>query len=332
MNLICPHCQKLLTVPEQNAGQLMKCPMCNNTFPVPALPQTPIASGSTTAPPGADAGAEIFSLAPEPAGAPSSAPRREERNAGRAAAEPARRVGPDKAPPPLPGTDYQHVYSLRISPRVVPLVAPIALFFILILLFFPWVGSYPGGHSVYTQSAFEMLGGGHRYDVVGEKVLNYDKKITENIGLSGLMYLYVLLLLVTIALVVLPLIIKQRPILLPAALESIWPWRSQLAFAGMVLVFAVLLLQSWWGFGLENAMRAIAYQSIAPPASTELTPEEQQQLEIKRGAKVGELSLQRAVSFRLAELFHLLAIAGTGLELWLERRGKRPLPRIEMQW
>ena len=40
MNLLCPNCQKMLTVPEQYAGQLMKCPLCSNNFTVPALPRS----------------------------------------------------------------------------------------------------------------------------------------------------------------------------------------------------------------------------------------------------------------------------------------------------
>ncbi len=38
MNLLCPNCQKMLTVPEQYAGQMMKCPLCAGTFTVPGLP------------------------------------------------------------------------------------------------------------------------------------------------------------------------------------------------------------------------------------------------------------------------------------------------------
>ena len=38
MNLQCPNCQKLLTVQEHYAGQLMKCPLCKENFTVPALP------------------------------------------------------------------------------------------------------------------------------------------------------------------------------------------------------------------------------------------------------------------------------------------------------
>src|SRR5437868_14538270 len=44
MELLCPSCQKTLTIPDQYAGQLMKCPLCQQTFTAPALPPTPAAA------------------------------------------------------------------------------------------------------------------------------------------------------------------------------------------------------------------------------------------------------------------------------------------------
>ena len=38
MNLLCPNCQKPLTVPDQYAGQPMRCPLCQGTFAVAAPP------------------------------------------------------------------------------------------------------------------------------------------------------------------------------------------------------------------------------------------------------------------------------------------------------
>jgi hypothetical protein len=38
MAFLCPSCQKMLTVPEQYAGQMMKCPLCGGTITVPAPP------------------------------------------------------------------------------------------------------------------------------------------------------------------------------------------------------------------------------------------------------------------------------------------------------
>ena len=46
MNLLCPNCQKMLTVPDQYAGQTMKCPLCGANFTVPVLP-----SGTASSPP-----------------------------------------------------------------------------------------------------------------------------------------------------------------------------------------------------------------------------------------------------------------------------------------
>ncbi len=46
MNLLCPACQKMITVPDQYAGQTMKCPLCSQLFPAPVLP-----SGNPLPPP-----------------------------------------------------------------------------------------------------------------------------------------------------------------------------------------------------------------------------------------------------------------------------------------
>lgn len=41
MNLLCPNCQKTLQVPEQFAGQMMKCPLCAGTFTTPGMSAVP---------------------------------------------------------------------------------------------------------------------------------------------------------------------------------------------------------------------------------------------------------------------------------------------------
>src|SRR5687768_14690596 len=88
MNLLCPNCQKMLTVPEQYAGQLMKCPLCAGTFTVPNVP-----GGS----PGEAAPA--FSAPPSPPAPSPSAPetygvKADPEPAFRAAEAPAFAVGP----------------------------------------------------------------------------------------------------------------------------------------------------------------------------------------------------------------------------------------------
>ncbi len=65
MNLLCPNCQKMLTVPEEFAGQLMKCPLCSGTFTVPGLP------GAAPPPPSVQPEPDIYTVRPEPLPPPS---------------------------------------------------------------------------------------------------------------------------------------------------------------------------------------------------------------------------------------------------------------------
>src|SRR5690349_15710751 len=101
MNLLCPNCQKMLTVPEEFAGQLMKCPLCTGTFTVPSLP-------GTAAPPAAPPSRpepDIYSLHPEPPSPPTSlppAPFVSDRE------PPSTTAPPSPSLSPLPPEDYQH--------------------------------------------------------------------------------------------------------------------------------------------------------------------------------------------------------------------------------
>src|SRR6516225_5171125 len=97
MELMCPHCQQKLTIPDQYAGQLMRCPLCNGTFTAPALSAPP--------PP-------VFSMTPEP---PPPSP---------ISTEP---MQPSSLPPPLPETlpplapgEYSRSLKIVFSPRVIP--------------------------------------------------------------------------------------------------------------------------------------------------------------------------------------------------------------------
>src|SRR5947209_7552603 len=119
MNLLCPNCQKPLTVPEQYAGQPMRCPLCQGTFTVPAPPAPP---------PPLD-----FGLPPGPSSVTGAPP-------------------PPSGPPPTYTEDhpsfpaaptpegYQRKYTVWFSPRVLQYVAPVALFLVFVLTFFAWTG------------------------------------------------------------------------------------------------------------------------------------------------------------------------------------------------
>jgi hypothetical protein len=136
MNLLCPSCQKMLQVPEQYAGQQMRCPLCNSTFTVPPLPDAPsLAPSPPPPPPPATGGAEVYPLADDHNAPPPPLP----------PTAPPPMVSPPRAPAPPPVVgDYTKLRSIVINPRVVPWIAPIALLALFLLTFFPWIGPSSG--------------------------------------------------------------------------------------------------------------------------------------------------------------------------------------------
>jgi hypothetical protein len=365
MNLVCPHCQKLVTVSDQNAGQMASCPSCNQTFLVPSLPQTahlpplepelPVDISLTPEPPAperpklepsghAEDQEGAYKMASEP---PKQKPKplfstyeREEISgpatrpapvsaAGRATPSSSPSTGPDVPPP----GDYTHHRSVTLNPRALPpfvMITGVLLFF---LLFFPWTGVYPGGYRLYTQTGFQTWYGNYSTDQVGEEALGGAKPFDPgDVRANWLMFLYFLLLLAALVLVFSPLVVTHGSVKLPPALQQIWPWRLALLGAVLALTFLILLGQNWIGFGIENAVVAHVDGSLEKEREAAKTPEKQEIYNIHRGMAVGRYGLQRTAWYRLAVFLQILTLVGVGLEIWLERRDPRPLPRADFHW
>jgi hypothetical protein len=360
MNLICPHCQKPLSIPEDKAGQTMACPLCGQSFQVPALPQTaqlsfdyeelpdeiplvplppnPDPVPETKSPQSVSSEDPIYKITPEPpkpAPAPTPPPRRDK--PGPANAQQRGPAASTVKPPPasLPATGYERVYALHLRPEVVSWIAPVSLVLVFLLLWFPWVGAYPGGYGIYTQNAFQAVSGSHSTNPVGDQVMDKDRELEANTpGNWFLMPLYVLLVLVALALSVASIVSRslRKPLTLPPAIERIWPWRTALVGALSALALLILLLLFLSGLSLENGVNAIVDQKLSKEAAVAKTGEEKQKVQIKYGLELGQYNLHRTSWLWWVVVFQLGAIAGAGLELWLEKRGSRPPPRIEAQW
>jgi hypothetical protein len=194
MNLLCPNCQKMLNVPEQYAGQLMKCPLCSGTFTVPALPDTGVSTAEPVAP-----AARPAAPAPPPMPAPAPAPtpaapahaepepepevygiRHDHHDHASTAPPPppewhapAANVfedlaapaveehaheppppNPSRAPSPMPPGDYTRTWTVWFSPRILQWVPAAAVVLVFFLQFFSWLGYYPGEVACDTQSAY----------------------------------------------------------------------------------------------------------------------------------------------------------------------------------
>jgi len=284
MNLLCPNCQKMLQVPEQYAGQLMKCPLCTGTFTVPALPQAP------TAPP----------------------------------------------PPPPPG-GYSHTRSYTLNPRVVPWIAPLSLLVVFVLLFFSWVGMYPSGIGVVTQSGWQVAFNGYDMNEVwksnNKDAMEYLTKEGPGVSITAVFFLLVVLPGLMLALGTTLVHLKMIPVELPPSVMGFWSFRplgiAALSLAGLVFVILTLVA----GFPIEAKTHEAALAE-AKKYNSDDTPEKRLKLEMDTGKEYGKFNLQRPFWLHLTLLFLLLAVIGALLDFWLERRRplNLPVPRADYHY
>jgi hypothetical protein len=143
---------------------------------------------------------------------------------------------------------------------------------------------------------------------------------------------YTLSVLLALVLVLAPLVLTPgRVQSLPPLMRSLSRWRLGLLGAVALVAFLLLTIQLWTNFGLEAAVTARVNEDLAGELAAAKTPEAQQMANIHRGLQMGSFNVRRTFWFHLAVLSQVLLLAGLGLELWLKRRGARPLPRITWQ-
>jgi hypothetical protein len=334
MDFLCPNCQKMLTVPDQYADTLMKCPLCANTFQAPALPSRAPAPAvvAPAAPPGNTYG--LKEPPPLPPMAPAPPPNK--------AAAPPKAPAPAKAPPPPPPStgDYQHRFSLTVRPDIlqwVPVGALILVFFI--QTFTNMVGMYPGGYPAYTQGVPWAAFGYYNTDLDWEKMPEANKsvpalKLTKPLTFDPSVFFYFfplfpLALLLTVAAALLP----RLPMTLPDLVERMKPYRWAIA-AGVTLVaflfFSIPVL--FTGFSLENAVRREVHNLDAIKEHQAKASAGDKLVAMAEGSLLGAQCLERTTWLRLSYLLELLAVIVSGLMFWVEWRGERPPPRLDVQW
>jgi glucan phosphoethanolaminetransferase (alkaline phosphatase superfamily) len=224
---------------------------------------------------------------------------------------------------------YRHSATIWISPRFLHWVVPVVVVALFVLLFLPWTGAYPGGYRVYTQNAFQTIWGGASVDPVGAEALGHVKPY-DTVEANQLMGAYALFVLLALVLALASLwLTPSRAEALPPAVRSLWRWRLQLLGAVALAAFVLLVIQLWIGFGLEEAAVAKVNRELAGELAAARTPEEHQKADIHRGLEMGPFNFRRTLWLHLAVCGHVLLLVGVGLELWLVRRGDRPLPRIK---
>jgi hypothetical protein len=224
----------MLSVPEEFAGQMMKCPLCGGTFPTPSLPGAPLGGFSPPAPPPAPALPEPYALAPAPVPTlpppsdrpklaplpdlpasittePALAPPRKKERSSRDDGDEQR---PRKVQPPEPVTpgEYKHGFSFGFDLGIITWLPPALLTVVFLLSFFPWSAEGAVSHNLW--------------------------ECAISIGVRFIFYviLFVLAWLLSIASVV----FGARLVPEPPFVQALGPWRH--AIAGGVSVLAFLFL------------------------------------------------------------------------------------------
>jgi hypothetical protein len=338
MEILCPNCQKKLTILEQYAGQMMKCPMCGGTFTAPALPPAePAAMAGFEPPPPPPP--PFSSVPPAPSG--SAAP------------------GPASLPPsppiseqPVPA-DYTGRFSISISPRVTQFIPAGLLFLVFVLTFFAWVGIRPGGVWLDSQTAWQVIFGGTSTPDRDAEPLSWFKERgkqrvralqlpmageAEPPGWGFLMLFYLPLLLLSLAaataVVAAP---KYQQLLPPVALKYLqWGWPAVAVVT--LLAFALLLLQSAVGFSLERraseAVDKVTKKNEEDwnkmQAEASFFKEIPAEVAIFRGTY--QQAIVRTAWFRWAFWLHFFALVFIVVTVLAELRGPRPNPRVDVLW
>jgi hypothetical protein len=334
MNLQCPSCLKPLTVPDQYAGQMMKCPLCASTFsvpaqagdhdPIPQLPALPQQNTPNLPTPTPTMSSPTNSSTPTPTpSSPTVYPEGEEEPD-----TPAPTRTPSRSAKGTPdGYTQSFVWSFNV--KIMRWFAPVALLVIFFLQFFPWVGLYPGGFPTVTQGAWGAAFGSYSEDddLIPKTGVPEDRRPTA----SAMMIFYVLLflptLLITVAALLLDLgVIDQKAI--PPAVQALLKWRWH-AVAGLnVLVFMFLFLQLIFGFSIESKVYAEAAKTAGIAAAKDTKAKKEAQIEYGTLTSI----VARTFYLTLAFWLHVLAVIGSVTTSCLHERGGKPDPKLELVW
>lgn len=330
MNLLCPNCQKMLTVPEEFAGQLMKCPLCNGTFTVPGL-----AGAAPPAPPPPPAETDFFSIRQDPV-PPPSPPAPPVFSHLEPPPSTATTPAPPAPKPSLAPEDYQHSGTVWFSSRVLPWIAPACLLLVFFLLFLDWDGLYPGGVPAMTGNAWAAAFGAYTVDGdlknsvrSGRTYFIEDEK--HKPGVSVLTIFYLLLFFPTLFVTIGSVVLTMISIKLPPQVEKLLPWRWGILAAVNLILFLFLGLQVLLGFSLDNQYKEWVDSEMKREAKDNPPTKDRKEADVHRGELLEVL--RHTFWLRLVVLLHLAAILSAVLTFWINQRGThRPLPKLELRW
>ncbi|HKA06324.1 MAG TPA: hypothetical protein VKD71_03645 [Gemmataceae bacterium] len=321
MRLLCPFCQKPITVPDSEAGNRVPCPECNEHFIAPLLstpspseiysPQRQSAASSSTPVPETYASSQPYDHAD--------------------AAETRLR----QQPPPSPESelsDYRKIVSIPFKHDVMRWIAPAAMTLVFFLTMLPWDGMYLAGNSAYTQNAWQCAFGSVSYDPVAEQLMQFSAELDKRVHASLWLVPYLMLLFPALVLAWAGPIVEVSKTKLPPGLEPYWKFQPLILAGALGVMFLFLLAQCISGFGIQQGVDQYVEEMYKERRGYAKTPEQNQTLEMEIDSKRGSLRVKTTPWLRLAILFHLVGTLAAVAEYGLAWRGTKPPPRVAAMW
>jgi len=323
----------MLTVPEEFAGQLMKCPLCNGTFTVPGLP----GAAPPSPPPQSETEPDFYTIRQDPVPPPSppAPPPLSSLEPPLSKLEPLSSTATTTTPPPpkssLPPEDYQRTLAVWFSPKVLPWMAPACLVLVFFLQLFDWDGLYPGGSPAVSGNAWAAAFGAYTVDGDLKNLVPYLQDEKSKPGVSVLTIFYLLLFFPTLIVTLASVVISMIQIKLPPQVEKLLPWRWGIVAAINLVLFFFLGLQLLLGFSLDSQYKEWVDKETKRLTKENPTTQERKTVEARRGEL---LEVPRHTFWlRLVVLLHLVAVLCAILMFWINQRGThRPLPKLELRW
>jgi hypothetical protein len=312
MRLLCPFCQKPISVPDSEAGKAVNCPECGQQFAAP----------------------QLYSHSP---GAQPVSSHAESRPGSAAPPVVPETYVPETRATDLPASSpdlsaYQKIRSVSFDPRVLRWVPPAALTLVFLLTFFPWNGMYPAGYPAYTQSAWQCMSAGLSWDEVAEAEMKLAEDLQKRAQTNWWLIPYLLLLFPALALAWAGPIVELAKVKLPEQVERFWEYRWAALTALLAVMFLFLLVQWASGFSLQRAIHEKIEADYAVTKETAQTPEKRQVYAMTVDRAAGAYRIKTTPWLRLAVLSHLVALLAAGALLLLALRGHKPTPRVAALW
>jgi hypothetical protein len=244
---------------------------------------------------------------------------------------------PEPPPPPAIPPGYTKSRGITLSPRWVSWVPVVCLTVIVLLTFFPWIGSYIGRSAVYSQNAWLALGGDASRNFKLEDLLpgkgEWLNRLTSDWWL--LPYFICLILAVVLAWAERGVATLDKTRLPPQLrwIAGIWPYRNPVIAGLAALALGLLLIQMLNGFGLERALRSVVAEQFneARKAAGD-SGAAQARIEFQEEQELAKYDLQRTTWLYLAVLLHVAAVLAITARAALDARGHRPPPRLVFQY